>query len=156
VGRVIVQGLDGKVWTVRRRWAPRLFGDSLWSRLRRRVKGAMHRGEAVTDIGDAGCFLDLFSELAVVLVVGVVVFLVVFVAVPLLVALLDVVLVLLLTAGSVTSTTVFRRPWTVEARADNGTSHTWKVVGWRAAHAHRDEVAASLEAGIVPAESVVG
>lgn len=153
---MIVQGLDGKVWTVRRRWAPRVFGDSLWSRLRRRVKGVRHRGEAVADVGDAGCLLDLFSELAVVLVVAVVVLLVVLVAVPLLVALVDVVLVLVLTAGSVVGRVVFRRPWTIEARADDATTHTWKVVGWRAAHAHRDEVAASLEAGIVPAETVVG
>ena len=120
------------------------------------MKAVTHRSKAVADIGDAGCILDLFDEIVIVLVLAGIVLLVVFVVVPLLIALLDVVLVLLLTAGSVVGRVVFRRPWTIEARADDDTSHTWKVVGWRAADARREEIALSLAAGIVPAESPVG
>jgi hypothetical protein len=155
VGGRRVRAADGRTWTVKRRWAPRLGGDSLWGRFRRRIKGVIHHGKAVADVGDAGCILDLFDEIVIVLVLVGVVLLVVFVAVPLLFALLDLALVLLLTVGGVVGRVVFRRPWTIEARADDGTVHTWKVVGWRAADARREEIALSLAAGIVPVETLV-
>jgi hypothetical protein len=86
--------------------------------------------------------------------VGIVLLVVVIVALvvvlPLLVAVVDVVVLLLLAVGSTVARVVFRRPWIVEARADDGRTGTWKVVGWKASGKRLDAVADGIERGVMP------
>jgi hypothetical protein len=70
--------------------------------------------------------------------------LVVFVA-PLVLAVVD---LLLVTGVGLVGRVAFRRPWTIEARAADGTTQTWQVVGWRASRERRDEIADLLAAGV--------
>lgn len=145
---------------MRRRWTPRLGSETLSGRFRRRIKGTVTRGRNIAEGGDAldvGCLAldDLFVGLAVAIVAIAVVLLAIFVVVPLLVAIIDVVLLALLALLGLVARIVFRRPWTVEARADDGTSHRWKVVGWRASQERCDEVAGLLAAGITPPDDLV-
>jgi hypothetical protein len=143
---------QGDTWRVRRLWAPRLGGESLWRRFRRRSRMSRRVTEQAGDVADPGCVVDLLDDaIAVVVIVAVVVF-VLLVAVPLLVAIADVVLLALLTVLGFGTRILFRRPWVVEARSlvpvpvdaragdawpsDATTTeprrHTWRVVGWRA------------------------
>lgn len=57
-----------------------------------------------------------------------------------------IVLVVLCFAGLV-GRVLFRKPWTVRARADGRTRHRWHVVGFRNSGEVRDEVAAALSGG---------
>jgi hypothetical protein len=98
-----------------------------------------------------GC-LDLLGEgIVVLLVVILVVLAAVFLVIPLLVAVFDVALVLLAAIAGVLVRIVLRRPWTVEARASDGTARQWRVVGWRASGRRRAEITEQLTAGVVPA-----
>lgn len=142
----------GRTWTVRRRWAPRLRDRSLWHRFRRRFRQAFDR---VGDVGDAdpGC-LEVFGEgLLVGLAVIAAVLLLVFVAVPLVFAVLDLVVVLLLAALGILTRVLFRRPWTIEATSDDGGRLRWRVKGWRASGAKRDEIEGLLATGILPPDA---
>jgi hypothetical protein len=105
--------------------------------------------EGLGDIAGEGCIATL-EDVAVglVLVVGALVLFVV--VVPLLAALVDLVVLLLVALVGLGARIVFRRPWIVEARADDGTVHRWRVVGWRAGGEGRDEIAQMLTAGVVP------
>jgi hypothetical protein len=99
----------------------------------------MRRHAGVTaDGADAAESAFQLGEVAVGL--AVILVLVVFVA-PLLVAIAGVGLI-----GRI----VFRRPWTVEARADDGTMLRWQVIGWRASGEFRARAAESLRAGVIP------
>ncbi len=71
--------------------------------------------------------------------------------IPLLVALLELLFLALLIAVALVARVAFRRPWAVQAQADDGTSHWWRVVGWRASGRKIEEVAQHLEAGVDPA-----
>jgi hypothetical protein len=140
----VVEGRDGRRWVVRRRWALRRGGDTLWAGIRRRFP--WHRLEEGADVLDPGWLLGgrvggavLFVALFV-LVVGV----------GLVLAIVDVIVLLVVSAAGQVGRTVFRRPWTVEARAGDGTVRTWKVVGWRASRERLDEIAELLAAGISP------
>ncbi len=140
---------DGGRWRVRRRLAPRLGAESLWGRFRRRVARTFRRTGSVVD-ADPGC-LDVFGEgVVVVLTVVVVVLVALFVVLPLLVAVFDLALVLLVAVAGVVARFVFRRPWTVEAVADDGTSYAWRVVGWRASGEQVARVAECIAAGVPP------
>ena len=57
-----------------------------------------------------------------------------------------VVLVVLFFAG-IAGRLLFRKPWTVRARAGGRTLHRWQVVGFRNSGELRDEVAAALSSG---------
>jgi hypothetical protein len=105
---------------------------------------------APSDHGGGG--LDVGDSI-VAAVVGFVVFVVAaalfwWVLLPLLLVVLDVVIVLVLLALSVVGRVLFRRPWTVEAAAEDGERVTARVVGWRAALRRRDEMAHSLRHGL--------
>jgi len=150
------KGQSGQNWVVRRRWAPRLGQDTAFGRLRRRMRALRRRarglGEGIDAVPD-GC-VDV-EALVIAVVVVVVVVLAVFFVIPFLVALVDLVVVLLLALLGVMARVVFRRPWVVDARADDGTVLTWKVVGWRASGQRRDEIAQMLAAGITPPDGDV-
>lgn len=151
----VAGGPGGQAWVVRRRWAPRFAGDSVFGRFHRRITGTGRRARNVADGLDVvpdGCIDadDIFAGVAIAVVVVLVVLLAVFFVIPLLVALVDLVIVLLLALLGIVARIVFRRPWTIEARADDGTVHTWKVVGLRASGERRDEIAEMLAAGITP------
>ena len=74
----------------------------------------------------------------------------VFLVIPLLVAVFDVALVLVAAIAGVLVRIALRRPWTVEARASDGTTQRWRVVGWRASGRRRAEIAEQLAAGVAP------
>ena len=133
---------------MRRLWAPRLQGETLWARFRRRMRGVRRRSDDVGDV--AGCGVDLLDDLLVVAVVVAVGLFLVFFAVPLLVAVLDVVLVALLTVLCLAARVLLRRPWTVEATGPDGLRRTWRVVGWRNAAGVVDQVANDLAHGHPP------
>jgi hypothetical protein len=150
----VVDG-TGKRWVVRRRWALRLGAETLFGRFRRRVRGTGRRAGRLTDgldVGD-GC-IDIEAVLIVIVVIAVVLVAVFFV-IPLLVALIDLLVLLLLTVVGVLARVVFRRPWTVEARGEDGVLYHWKVVGWRASGERRDEIAEMLAAGIIPPDATL-
>lgn len=74
----------------------------------------------------------------------------VYVVVPLLVALVDLLILILVALLGALTRVLFRRPWTVEARAADGTTQHWRVTGWRASHERCIEIAQRLQAGIEP------
>lgn len=144
----------GEEWHVRRLWAPRLGGERLWTRIRRRIRRA-REGADVADGPDIGCLGDLFDEFFLVLAVVVAAVLVVVVGYLLVFVLLDVLLVALLTVLGFAARIVFRRPWVIEATSgDEGgdgdadvARRTWRVVGWRASGETVDRIADALAHG---------
>ena len=128
---------------------PRLGAETVWGRFHRRFRRTMERTGDVAD-ADPGC-LELLGEgvvAALAIVVAVVVLL--FVVIPLLVAVVDVAVVLLLALFGVAGRILLRRPWTVEARAEDGSLLVWRVVGWRASGERVDLAAERITAGDVP------
>lgn len=149
-------GPDGQRWVVQRRWMPRLGGETLWGRFRKRIRQAVRSARGIAEgtgevAGEgAGCLLDL--EAAVIFVVFLAALaLFVLLVYPLLIAVVDVVILIVVAIAGLVGRVCFRRPWTIQARADDGTVHRWKTVGWRASRQRRDEIAQQLAAGIVPA-----
>ena len=140
---------DGRTWVVRRRWVPRLGAETVWGRFHRRFRQTVKRTSDVAD-ADPGC-LDLLGEgLVAAIAVVLAVIVLIFVLIPLLVAVVDVVIVLLLALLGVAGRILLRRPWTVEARADDGAVLVWRVVGWRASGEQVDRAAEHITAGAVP------
>jgi hypothetical protein len=146
--RRTVQAPDGRRWVVRRRWAPRLGDETLWARAWRKYRGTIHR---VFEHASGGCVDDLGEGIVALLIGLVVLALLIFVVFPLVVVVVDLVILVLITLVGLAARVVFRRPWTVQARGDDGTVHRWKVVGWRASRQHRDDIADQLAAGLTPA-----
>ena len=145
MGSQAVTGLDGRRWVVRRRWAPRGV-DSVWRRFQRRFRQVFDKSGDLVD-ADPGC-LELFGEgLLAGLAIIAAILLAVFVVIPLLVAVVDLLIVILLFVLGALARIVFRRPWTIEARPDNGVVHEWRVVGWRASDEFRRDVATRLASG---------
>ena len=147
-----VQSPDGRRWTVRRRWVPRLGADTVWGRFHRRFRRTFRRTGDVADL-DPGCAFDIGEGIAASFAVLIVILVLLFIVFPLLVAVVDVVVVLLLALAGLAGRIVFRRPWVVEANADDGRRLVWPVVGWGASNRHGDEVAQLLEAGITPPDA---
>lgn len=140
---------DGRRWTVHRRWLPGTSQESLYGRFRRRTRGTIRRTLDLAD-ADPGC-LEIFGEgLVVALVVILAVLVLIFVVIPLIVAVVDLLVVVLLAAIGVAAKVLFRRPWVVEAVADDGTVVRRDVVGWRASGETRADVARLLESGSLP------
>jgi len=155
----------GDMWRVRRLWAPRLGGESLWARLRRRTRIGRRFIREVGEAGDPGCAIDALEDLFLVFAIVVVVVILSLVGIPLLLAVLDLVVLILLTVLGVGARLLFRRPWVVEARStarspvDAGGAgpsdappvaarrHTWRIVGWRASGAAVEAVANALAHG---------
>lgn len=135
---------------MRRLWAPRLGGERLWSRFRRRTRWARRRTGDLAEVADPGCALDVLGDLFVAVGIVLVVLFVVFVGLPLLLALLDVLVIVLLTAVGIVARVLFRRPWLVEATGGDQMRRTWRVVGWRASREAVDDIADTLAHGHAP------
>ena len=124
-----VRSLDGREWTVRRRWLPRHDGfASWWERRRAERRGAR-------DDGSWWHALDIpvdLEGLALGAIAVAVLVAFVFLGIPLLLALLDVLVILLLAVVGVVTRVLFRRPWTVEAVSGQDRVER-QVVGWRRA-----------------------
>lgn len=139
------------MWTVRRRWVPRLGRETLWGRFQRRFRRVVHRVTEGAEVADPGC-LELLGEgvaVAVAVILGIL--LLAFVVIPLLVAVVDVLIVLLLGVLGILARILLRRPWVVEARTAGERTVFWRVVGWRASGDERDRVAEWIAAtGTVP------
>jgi hypothetical protein len=158
-GRVVVRGPDGREWVVRRRWSS--GRETLGRRFRRRAGPTLRRAAAVGDVADASSFFGnlaevpvvgvIFLAIAIALALVVLVGFVGLVLVPLLIALAELGLLLAIAALALAGRVLFRHPWTVEARANDGTTLRWSVVGWRASRAHRTNIATTLAAGATPA-----
>lgn len=131
---------------------PRLGAESVWGRFHRRFRQTVRRAGDVGD-ADPGCLGVIEEGVVVVLVILVVLAVAVFVLVPMLVAVVDIVIVALLAVLGLVGRVVFRRPWTVEARAGDGASLLWRVVGWRASGEHVARVAELLAAGVTPPDA---
>src|SRR5688500_4733473 len=114
---------DGRTWRVQRQWVPRLGQETLWGRFHRRFRQTIRK---VGDVGDPGC-LEVFGE---GLLIGLLILAFVLLGFPVLTALLDIALLILLAALALLARLLLRRPWIVEATADDGTSLTWRVSGW--------------------------
>jgi hypothetical protein len=138
---------DGRVWTVGRRW----IGDR--PRLRREREpdstgvGGGDEGSlwgdllAIDDITPAGIVAGLAITVALILVFAV--------AWPLVAVALEVVVVVLAAAVGLVGRLLFRRPWTVYARAEPRRLE-WHVPGWRASGELIDEIAERLAGGEDP------
>lgn len=142
-----VEAPDGRTWVVRRRWVPRLGAESLWGRIHRRFRQSFRHLPDVGD-GNGGCLAMLGEGLAVAVSGLAIVTLLLFVAVPLLVAVVDVVVVVVVLVLGGLARVLFRRPWVVEARANDGTTSSWRVVGWTASGERCTEIAQLLAAGV--------
>ena len=119
--------LDGRKWTVRRRWLPKVARTA-----RRRVDGHLRRLRHVGRAGDvadvASVFDDLLPAIAIlIVVVAALAFLVT--GLPLLI---DAVAILAFGVGGAVARVLFRRPWTVEAVSGDDRIER-QVVGWRRA-----------------------
>lgn len=138
---------------VRRRWAPRLGQQTVVERLRRRFRSMRKHAGSLGEGADVASGCADVEAIVIGLVVIAVILLAVFFVIPLLLTLVDLVIVLLLALLGFVAKIVFRRPWTLEARSDDGTVYRWKVVGWRASGQRRDEIAQMLAAGITPPDA---
>lgn len=158
-----VMARTGERWHVRPVWAPRLWDDTVGSRMRRRWRrqqGRLDRhrkrldgidaadGWRLTELADFddGVGLIVAGIVGAVLAALIVLFVLVF-ALPLLI---EVALLVAVTVLGVAGKVLLRRPWTIAAESDDGTRMTWRVVGWRASRAHVDAVADALEHGYAP------
>ena len=132
---------EGHTWNVRRRWG------------HRRVSWRGPKGGRACDLLDGADLADVAADLPVVgvimtaiaaLFIGVMA--VVFI-IPALVFALELLLIVVVLGLGVLGRVLFRRPWTVEARA-TGTNQRgeWKVTGWRASGDLVDSVADELQA----------
>jgi hypothetical protein len=147
-----VEGPDGRSWAVMRRWVPRLPGETLWGRFRRRFGRSSRRmrdwdGVAdVADLASSGGGDGIAGVLAMIGLAIAAVLLVVLVL-PLLLALVEVMILALLALVAVGARILLRRPWTVEAVADDGALRTWRIVGWRNSGEHVRRVADQIRTG---------
>lgn len=140
---------DGRKWIVRRRWMPRLGHESLWTRFSRRLRQTLRRAEDGADL-DPGCAAEIGEGIVAAVAVILFALALFYVVIPLLVAIFDLLILLVLALLGALARVLFRRPWTVEARADDGTTLTWRVIGWRATHERCVQAAQRLQAGIEP------
>lgn len=142
-------------WLIRRRWVARFGPERWWERIADRVDARRRRRRERGGASDAldladGCAVDALSDLALVAVVVVAVVVFVLFVWPLLLALVDLLALLVLAVAGGVARVLLRRPWAVDAVADDGRAHRWRVVGWRASGRVRDAVAAALARGEVP------
>jgi hypothetical protein len=134
---------DGTRWKVGRQWWPDRDVDTLDA-----------AGELGADAGgDGGWFPDLGDAdafVVVIVAIGVVLLTILFittVVIPVIAFTLELMLLLVLFFAGIAGRLLFRKPWTVRARADGLTRHRWQVVGFRNSGELRDEVAAALSSG---------
>ncbi len=151
---------EGLIWTVRRRWVPRLPGETLWARFSRRFGRRSRKVREWDGLGDvASGFAEGGDGLGGVLagiglVIAVLVLLVVLL--PLVLAFVEVLVLTVLGLLAVGARILLRRPWTVEAVADDGSILSWRVVGWRASGDHVRLVVRQLRRGLPPGAATAG
>ena len=150
IGAKKVTAPDGTTWHVGRQWVP--TKPTLW-RPKKREKKKPERGGRGSSGGDffGGLGLDSFDEgflivLALIAVV-IVVLLLVTVVFPLLVIGFEVLIVIVLLVGGIAARLVFRKPWTIRARASDGRELTWRAPGFQRSGRVRDDAAAALALG---------
>jgi len=165
VRTINVTAPDETRWSVRVVWEPRWrvlarrFGGWRAHRRGRRVEasdvvdGAAQMGD-VASSGSGDGDLD-FGDAILAIVVVFIVFIAAavlfwWVLLPLLLVILDGFIILILLFLSIVGRVLFRRPWTVQATADDGKKVTAQVVGWRSALRRRDDIADSLRHGLRP------
>lgn len=142
-------GADGREWTVRRHWAPRIGHETLWGRIVKRFRSPKRRLRDAAGRVDAadGALMGMQDLVAlIVILVGAALF--VLIGLPLLLAVFDVILLVLLAVLGVLGRVLLRRPWTVEAcpQGDGG-GREWRVVGWRDSARLVDSLARRLQSG---------
>jgi hypothetical protein len=156
----VVSTFDGSEWRLRRRWLPHREGVGVRSRFAtRRRQRAKRREEPhepagqrwydFLDLGHGCADDDLGAVVALAVVLGLMALIVAFGG-PVLLLGIDLawfIVVLLLGAFS---RFVLRRPWSVEAVADDGTRREWKVKGYRDAGRLRDALAGEFSRGLDP------
>ena len=152
---------DGTRWKVGRLWLPER--SLRWRRWRRRKNRRGDSGDVLVDGvihspggggGGGGFFSSVGDDIAVafalILAVGVFILLFLLIATvifPLIVLGLELMLLLVLLLGGLTGRLLFRRPWTVRARAADGRIMRWHVRGFRRSGSVRNEIATALAAG---------
>ena len=105
-------------------------------------------------LGDVDDALVVISVVIGVIALSLLLITVVF---PIIVLGIEVLLVAVLLTGGIAARLLFRRPWTIRARADNGRELAWRAVGFRRSGRVRDDAAAALTLGhtqIRPSESL--
>ena len=147
---ISVRSPDGRSWRVYRQWVPRLGAETLRGRFHRRFRQTARRTSDAADV-DPGCALDIGEGIVAAVLVLVVVLVAIFVLIPLLIALVEVVGLLLFGVVLLASRVLLRRPWVIEAAADDQCHYEWRVVGWRASGAAVAALARHLQAGLDPA-----
>lgn len=155
-----VEAPDGRVWTVRRRWIPRLGTETVWGRFRRRIGGVTRRVRGSADAaeelsGKVGYADDVVGAVVAVVVVVLLVAAAVFFVIPLLVVLVDLLVLVVLALLALIARVALRRPWLVDAHDAGGAHLRWRIVGWRASGAKVDEIADVLASGVVPPDGEV-
>jgi hypothetical protein len=149
IGAKKVTAPDGTVWRVGRQWVP--TKPTLWRPKKRQKKPADKRsgGGGGGDLFPVG--LDSFDEgflivLALIAVV-IVVILLVTVVFPIIVLGVELLIVIVLLVGGIAARLVFRKPWTIRARAQDGRELTWRAPGFQRSGRVRDDAAAALALG---------
>jgi hypothetical protein len=134
---------DGTTWRVGRRWLPKK--PVLW-----RSKPKPDWFFPDIGLGDADGVLAVIAVIAVLILLFTVVF-------PVIVLGIELLLVVVLLVGGIAARLLFRRPWTIRARAGDGRELAWRAVGFRRSGRVRDDVAAALALGhrqIEPSEAL--
>ncbi|HYF45618.1 MAG TPA: hypothetical protein VD926_05360 [Acidimicrobiales bacterium] len=132
---------SGRSWTVHRRWH---------LRDRDRERRAWAR-ESLRDAWDWLEGLDALAEVpAIGIIAGIaaVVVVLVLVFIPIVILVGELLVLVSVVAGTLVARVVFRRPWTIEAKASDGEVRRWEVVGWRASGDHVRFVREQLEHGM--------
>ena len=140
---------DGRRWTVRRRWVPRMGSERLLSRMRRRTNGIAPRAgdsldatSGLADLFDHGIFFAIGLVAAALLLALVVV--------PVLIAVLDIIVVVGAALVGIVARGFGWHPWVIDAVADDGSTRHWGISGGRASREQVRTVAAALQAGVSP------
>ncbi len=135
---------DGTRWKVGRQWWPeRKLSDPDVADLPV-VDGGGNGG------GGGGFGLDGIDEgLALLAIIGIVIlaiFLITTVVIPIIAFTIELLIVIVVFFAGIAGRVLFRKPWTVRARATHQT-HRRQIVGFRASGRLRDEMAGALREG---------
>jgi hypothetical protein len=149
IGAKRVTAPDGTTWRVGRRWLPKkpVLLRKQWF------------GEGAGGLPDIGLG-DVDDAFAIVLAVIAVILLFIALATvvfPIIVFGIELLLVVFLLVGGLAARLVFRRPWTIRARASDGRELAWRAAGFRRSGRVRDDAAAALALGqtqIQPNEAI--
>ncbi len=149
MGAVSVTTPSGVTWTVRRRWIPHREGIGIRSRLKRHLDRLGDGDSGWLDIIDLPDFGSDLGGVAIVIGLIVVFIVLALIGLPLVLVGIDLIWLVLVLVFGVFGRVVLRRPWRVEARSGDE-RRQWFVQGYRAAGAHRDEIARQFRHGQNP------